>query len=134
MEIEQRTRSWHCIMKNPNDYGYTGDVKKIMISICNKWDNPDKKHSCAITYCRMPDNTYQYRMVFQSSKLMRISALKKRYPLLFETVDPGSRHTSINFLLAKFEKGEVRYVAKGWLPLSGTWYDNHLLNDYEWAN
>lgn len=134
MENGKRTRSWHCTMKNPYNYGFKGDVKEIMNYICNKWDKPDKNMSVVILYYCYDDGTNQYRMVFQSDKLMRISALKKRYPLLFETVEPASRHSSYKFLHNECENGHGRYVAKGYLSLSGTYYDNLSLGEYEYVN
>lgn len=134
MITEERTRCWHCILRNPHEHGFKGDEKQIMKYIKNRWDNAEKGLSVAVTYYIYPDETSEYRIVLQSEKLMRISALKKKYPLLFDEVRAASRHTSYSFLENRFEKGYVKYVTKGWKQLSGTYYNNLSLGHYNYID
>ena len=101
MDLNARTRSWHCTMKHPVDYDIIGDTQSIIKGVIQKWCNSHKRNISAVTWCKLPDNTYQFRMVFQSDRVMRISVLQKKFKKLFETVEAGSRHDSIDFLIPR---------------------------------
>lgn len=113
MNLSARTRSWHCTMKHPVDYGINGDTCEIIKSVIQKWCNVDKVNICAVTWCHLPNDTYQFRMVFQSDKVMRISALQKVFKNLFETVEAGSRDDSIDFLIPQDDTKILAYGKLG---------------------
>lgn len=127
MEKEIRTRSFHCILNDPVKYGFDGDPIAIMNNINNTWDSLEKGRVSAVSYTKVLNGKYEYRIVLQSEKLMRISALKKRFTMLFDSVERASRNNYIDFLL----EGNVLFVSKFCIPLAGSYDDSMRLMHYE---
>lgn len=130
MNEDIRTRTWYCTMRNPSDYGFNGEPKDIMNYIVNRWMTKEYKIAC-VAYCIYPDDTELYLIVLHSEKYMRLSALKKRFPQMFETVEGASKWECRRFLMGDKSCTHKYITEKYYLLTSRVGYDHTMHLRYE---
>lgn len=104
------SKSWFCVLNNPEEHGYTGTPEEILDKLKEEWVSGFPTRTGAWTYCISADGLKHIHMVLEDQKAMRFSAIKKSYAvgMHFEPTK-GSKDDAENYInkRGKFEeKGE----------------------------
>lgn len=104
------TKSWFCVLNNPENHGYLGTPQEIVDKLCEEWCISSPTRTGAWIYCISADGLHHVHMVLEDVKSMRFSMIKKSYAvgMHFEPTK-GSKEQAEDYInkRGKFEeKGE----------------------------
>lgn len=111
IEIAQdvRSRSWFCVLNNPADHGYSDEPQECVDGIVSAWTEENPTRSCAVTFCISADGLRHCHAVFEDTKLMRFSAVKKVFPSMHIEPTKGNKEQAEDYINKRgiwAEKGE----------------------------
>lgn len=75
------TKSWFCVLNNPEEHGYQGTPQEIVDRLCEDWTATSPTRTGAWIYCISADGLKHVHMVLEDVKAMRFSAIKKSYAI-----------------------------------------------------
>lgn len=109
-EVGSVSKSWFCVFANPEEHGFTGEPHEIVDNIIEVWiaDNPQR--TCAVAYCVSEDGLKHCHAVFEDTKAMRFSAVKKMFPSMHIEPTKGNKEQAEDYINKKGrweEKGEI---------------------------
>lgn len=107
---DEVSKSWFCVINNPRDNGFIGTDKEILDEICDLWICSGVNRSCALTFCLSADGLEHIHGVFEDSKAMRFSAVKRIFPKAHIESTKGNKQQSLDYInkVGVFEeKGEL---------------------------
>jgi hypothetical protein len=102
-------RSWFCVLNNPAEHGFKGTPEEMLEAIKELWiaDNPQR--TCAVTYCVSAEGLHHCHAVFEDTKTMRFSAVKKLFPSMHIEATKGNKEQAEDYIIKRGkweEKGE----------------------------
>lgn len=116
MENSVNARSWFCVLNHPEDHGFTGSPEEIVEAIADEWTKDNPQRSCAVAYCISADGLNHCHAVFEDTKTMRFSAVKKVFPNMHIEPTKGTKEQAEDYINKRgnfAEKGEqVLYIAR----------------------
>lgn len=115
---ETISRSWFCVLNNPQSHGYIGSPEEIVEQLKKEWigDNPLRKGYWA--FCIAENGLPHVHMVLEGSGAMRFSLIKKAYPKAHLEPTKGSKKQILTYIKKEppfDEKGEkvVTFTSHG---------------------
>jgi hypothetical protein len=104
------TKSWFCVFANPEEHGFAGEPHEIVEKIIEVWmaDNPQR--TCAVNYCVSEDGLKHCHAVFEDTKAMRFTAVKKLFPSMHIEPTKGNKDQAEDYINKRGkweEKGEI---------------------------
>lgn len=115
MANEDRSRSWFCVLNNPDKHGFSGTPDEIAEQIKDRWiaDNPQR--SVRVAACCSADGLFHCHAVFEDTKIMRFSAVQKLFPGMHIEPTKGNKEQAEDYINKRGkwqEKGEtILYIA-----------------------
>lgn len=107
-------RSWFCVFNNPLDHGFQGTPQEICDSILEIWmlDNPQR--CCVVLYCVSADGLEHCHAVFEDTKTMRFSLIKKLFPSMHIQPTKGNKQEAEDYInkRGKWEEKGEKILAK----------------------
>lgn len=103
------TKSWFCVFNNPEQHGYSGTPEEITDKILDEWMEGNPTRACAATYCLSADGLPHIHAVFEDTKAMRFSVIKKVFPSMHIEPTKGNKDEAENYIHKRGkweEKGE----------------------------
>lgn len=103
------TKSWFCVFNNPENHGYSGTPIEITDKILNEWIEGKPTRTCAATYCISADGMPHIHAVFEDTKAMRFSVIKKTFPAMHIEPTKGNKDEAEDYIHKRGkweEKGE----------------------------
>ncbi len=104
------SRSWFCVFNNPAEHGYVGrSEQEILDDLLTIWMDDSPTRSCALTYCVSAEGMPHVHAVFEDTKTMRFSLIKKLFPTMHIERTKGTKDEAEDYInkVGKFEeKGE----------------------------
>jgi hypothetical protein len=112
--MDGNARSWFCIFNNPRDHGFSGTEQEICDAVAEIWmmDNPQRV--CAVLYCVSAEGLEHLHAVFEDTKTMRFSLIKKLFPSMHIEPTKGNKQQAEDYINKRGqweEKGE-KIIAK----------------------
>lgn len=108
------TKSWFCVLNNPEEHGYTGTPQEIVDKLCEEWISASPTRTGAWIYCISADGLKHVHMVLEDVKTMRFSAVKKSYAvgMHFEPTK-GTKEQAEDYInkRGKFEEKGEKIIA-----------------------
>ena len=104
------SKSWFCVFNNPEEHGFNGTPQDIVDKIIETWINDNPQRSCAVNYCISTDGLKHCHAVFEDTKAMRFSTIKKVFPSMHISPTKGSKEQAENYINKQGhweEKGEI---------------------------
>jgi hypothetical protein len=100
------SKSWFCVFNNPEEHGFCGEPSKI----AGDWiaDNPQR--TCAVAYCVSAEGLKHCHAVFEDTKAMRFTAVKKLFPSMHIEPTKGNKEQAEDYINKRpsfDEKGET---------------------------
>lgn len=115
MDNKVKTKSWFCVLNNPQDV-YDGEPNEIAEKALEEWVKDHPTRTGAVAYCISADGLKHLHMVLEDTNMARFSALKKAYPKAHLEPTMGNKQQAEDYIQkrGKFEeKGEkVLYIAR----------------------
>ena len=112
--VEGNARSWFCIFANPREYGFSGTEQEICDALIGIWmlDNPQR--CCAVLYCVSADGLEHCHAVFEDTKTMRFSLIKKLFPSMHIEPTKGNKDQAEDYInkRGKWEEKGEKILAK----------------------
>ena len=104
---ESISKSWFCVFANPEKHGYDGTPQEIVHKIIGAWilDNPQR--TCAVSYCISADGLPHLHAVFEDTKSMRFSAIKKLFPSWHLEPTKGDKKSAEDYILKRPPYDEI---------------------------
>jgi hypothetical protein len=104
------SKSWFCVFANPEEHGYSGEPQEIVDKIIEVWiaDNPQR--TCAVAYCIAADGLKHCHAVFEDTKAMRFTVVKKMFPSMHIEATKGNKDQAEDYINKRGkweEKGEI---------------------------
>lgn len=107
-------RSWFCEFANPREHGLLGTEQEICDAVLEIWmaDNPQR--CCAVLYCVSADGFHHLHAVFEDTKTMRSTAVKKLYPGMHVEPTKGNKQQAEDYInkRGKWEEKGEKILAK----------------------
>lgn len=104
------SKSWFAVFNNPEKYGFEGMTPEdICITVKNIWCGDSPTRSCAVIYCISAEGLPHLHCVFEDTKAMRFSVIKKCFPNMHIEETKGNKYQVDDYInkRGKFEeKGE----------------------------
>ena len=102
-------RSWFCVFNNPEKHGFIGSPEEIAEQMKDRWiaDNPQR--TCAVAFCVSADGLPHCHAVFEDTKTMRFTAVKKLFPGMHIEPTKGTKDQAEDYINKRGkwqEKGE----------------------------
>ena len=104
------SKSWFCVLNNPEEHGFSGSPQEIVDDIISLWIKDNPQRTCAVTYCISSDGLKHCHAVFEDTKALRFSAIKKVYPSMHIEPTKGNKDEAEDYInkRGKYqEKGEI---------------------------
>ena len=115
MDSKESSKSWFCVLNNPQDI-YVGEPSQIAEKVLEKWVDNHPTRTGAVAYCISADGLIHLHMVLEDSNKARFSALKNTYPKAHLEPTKGNKEQAENYINKKgkfAEKSEqVIYIAR----------------------
>lgn len=73
------SKSWFCVLNNPEKHGYSGTPQEICEQLCNEWVGTSSTRTGAWAYCVSAAGLPHVHMVLEDTVAMRFSQVKKTY-------------------------------------------------------
>lgn len=107
MDNSSPSRSWFAVFNNPQEHGYSGTPDEICERIVTEYVGDSLTRSCACSYCVSPSDLHHLHIVYEDTKAMRFSAIKKIVPYGVH-LEPtrGSKEDAVNYILKKGKYAE----------------------------
>lgn len=104
------SKSWFCVFNNPTEHGYDGTPAEIVDRILNEWvDNEHPTRTASATFCISKDGLPHIHAVFEDTKAMRFSTIKKVFPSMHIEPTKGNKSQAEDYIKKRGrfeEKGE----------------------------
>jgi hypothetical protein len=103
------SKSWFCVFNNPEEHGYTGTPQEITDKLVEVWLDSEPQRTCAVIYCISSEGLPHCHAVFEDTKAMRFSAIKKLYPAMHIEPTKGNKEQAEDYINKRGkweEKGE----------------------------
>lgn len=108
------TKSWFCVLNNPEEHGYSGTPQEIVDKLCEEWTASSPTRTGAWVYCISADGLKHVHMVLEDVKAMRFASIKKSYAIgmHFEPTK-GNKEQAEDYInkRGKFEEKGERIIA-----------------------
>ena len=109
MANDVNARSWFCVFNNPEKHGFIGSPEEIAEQMKDRWiaDNPQR--TCAVAFCVSADGLPHCHAVFEDTKTMRFTAVKKLFPGMHIEPTKGTKDQAEDYINKRGkwqEKGE----------------------------
>ena len=108
------TKSWFCVLNNPEVHGYSGTPQEIVDKLCDEWISFSPTRTGAWIYCISADGLKHVHMVLEDVRAMRFSVIKKSYAvgMHFEPTK-GSKEQAEDYInkRGKFEEKGEKIIA-----------------------
>ena len=104
------SKSWFCVFNNPEEHGIEGEPQEVVDIIIEIWIEDNPQRSCAVTYCISEDGLKHCHAVFEDSRAMRFTVIKKLFPSMHIEPTKGSKEQAEDYINKKGkweEKGEI---------------------------
>lgn len=108
--MEGVSKSWFCVFNNPEEHGYDGEPFEVVEKIIDVWMEENPQRTCAVTYCISIEGLKHCHAVFEDTKAMRFTAVKKLYPSMHIEPTKGNKEQAEDYINKKGkweEKGEI---------------------------
>jgi len=115
------SKSWFCIFDNPRKHGFSGTEQEICDAIADIWMQDNPQRTCAVLYCVSADGLEHCHAVFEDTKAMRFSMVKKLFPSMHIEPTKGNKDQAEDYInkrgqweekgekiLAKIQHGEIK--------------------------
>ena len=110
------SKSWFCTFANPEEHGYDGTPEEIVDRLIQEWIKDNPQRTCAVAYCISADGFKHCHAVFEDTKAMRFSTVKKLFPTMDIRETKGSKDEAEDYIHKRgrhAESGEkVIYVSQ----------------------
>lgn len=118
------SKSWFCVLNNPTNHGYSGTPAEIVDRILNEWVNDEHPtRTAAATYCISKDGLPHIHAIFEDTKAMRFSKIKKVFPTMHIEATKGNKEQAENYIKKRGsfeEKGEQIIYSNNIGEIKGT--------------
>ena len=104
------SKSWFCVFNNPANHGYEGIPEEVVRRVIDEWCEDDPCRSCAVAYCVSAEGLPHLHCVFESTKAMRFSQIKKAFPSMNIVPTKGNKEQAEDYINKRGkweEKGET---------------------------
>ena len=95
---ESISKSWLCVLCNPEENGITGTPQEIVNKIIELWIADHPQGACAATYCIAEDGLKHCHAVLEDDKSMRFSSVKKTYPEMHIEPTKGTKEEAKQYI------------------------------------
>lgn len=104
------SKSWFCVLNNPTEHGYNGTPAEVVDKILNEWvDDEHPTRTASATFCISKDGLPHIHAVFEDTKAMRFSVIKKLFPFMHIEATKGNKNQAEDYIKKRGsfeEKGE----------------------------
>ena len=116
MANDVNARSWFCVFNNPEKHGFIGSPEEIAEQMKDRWiaDNPQR--TCAVAFCVSADGLPHCHAVFEDTKTMRFTAVKKLFPGMHIEPTKGTKDQAEDILTSVVngrKKEKILFVSFG---------------------
>ena len=102
------SKSWFCVFNNPHEHGYDKlEPQQILEKLKEIWMEGNPQRTCALTYCVSSDGLNHIHAVFEDTKTMRFSAIKKLFPAMHIESTKGNKDDAENYIRKKGKFAEA---------------------------
>lgn len=108
---DSTSKSWFCVFNNPEQHGFENMKPSEMLeSLRDTWIEESPTRTCGLAYCISSEGLHHVHAVFEDTKTMRFSTVKKCFPAMHIESTKGTKKDAENYInkADKFaEKDEV---------------------------
>ena len=104
------SKSWFCVFNNPVEHGFSGEPQEIIEQIRDTWIRDNPQRTCAVIYCISAEGLHHCHAVFEDTKSLRFSAIKKLFPSMHIEPTKGTKEQAEDYINKRGkweEKGEI---------------------------
>jgi len=119
--VDKASRSWFCVQPNPRQHGFSGTEEEICDAMADLWMEDNPQRTCAVRFCVSPDGLEHCHSVYEDTKVMRFSVIKKLFPSMHIEATRGTKDQAEDYInkrgkweekgekiLAKVQRGEIK--------------------------
>lgn len=115
---EDISRSWFCVLNNPDAHGYTSNPEEVLEQLKQEWIDSGKSRKGYWAYCISSTGLKHVHMVLEGSGAMRFSAVKKVYGSAHLEPTKGGKKQVLAYIKKEppfSEKGEevIAFISHG---------------------
>ena len=92
------SKSWFCVFNNPVEHGFSGEPQEIIEQIRDTWMKDNPQRTCAVIYCISAEGLHHCHAVFEDTKTLRFSAIKKLFPSMHIEPTKGTKEQAEDYI------------------------------------
>ena len=107
------SKSWFAVFDNPQDHDYEGEPQEVVDRLANEWVGESLTRTCAVTFCVSEKGLRHCHAVFEDTKAMRFSKVKKTYPGMHLEPTKGNKLQAADYIFKRgaFEDKSEKILA-----------------------